>query len=322
MPSPATQIADLIRRTDHFLVASHANPDGDAIGSTVAMGHILTALGKNFTLYNTTGLPHQFDWLSLPGPMHSTLDGVEADLVLILDCGTESRVGPELHKVMGDRPIANVDHHLGNPNFGQFNWVDDSAPAVAAMVANLADELCVPLTGHLAEAVYLGIVTDTGYFSFDNTTPQVMELAARIIRLGLQPGIVNAKIRNQWSVNRFRLWGKSFSTTEMFFGGKVALAHVTRDMMARTGTTTEDCEEIVNFLRRLRGTRAAVILREEPDGTYKFSLRSVGHDNVQAVAAVFDGGGHRNAAAGTIADSLESAKARLIKALGEGLGLV
>jgi phosphoesterase RecJ-like protein len=322
MPSPVTQIADLIRRTDHFLVASHANPDGDAIGSTVAMGHILTALGKDFSLYNPTGLPHQFDWLSLPGPVHTTLAGVEANWIFVLDCGTEHRVGPELHQVMGTRPMANVDHHLGNPNFGQFNWVDETYPAVAAMIADLADELGLPLTGNLAEAIYLGIVTDTGYFTFDNTDPRVMELAARLIRNGLQPGLINAKIRNQWTVNRFRLWGESFATAEMFFGGQVAVAYVTREMMVRTSTGTEDCEEIVNFLRRLRGTRASAILREEPDGAYKFSLRSTGTDNVQAVAALFDGGGHRNAAGGTIADTLESAKARLVKALGEGLGLV
>ena len=322
MPSPVQQIADLIRRSDHFLVTSHANPDGDAIGSTIALGYILSALGKDFCLYNPTGMPHQFDWLPLPGPMHTTLSGAEGNWIFVLDCGTESRVGPELHKVMGTRPIANVDHHLGNPNFGQFNWVDDSYAAVAAMIAELADELDVPLTGPLAEAIYLGIVTDTGFFTFDNTDPRIMELAARLIRLGLKPGAINAKIRNQWTVNRFRLWGKSFATTEMFFGGQLAVACVTKDMMDRTGTTSADTEEIVNFLRRLRGTRAAVILREEPDGGFKFSLRSTGADNVQAVAVQFGGGGHRNAAGGTIVDELSSAKMRLVKALGEELQLV
>lgn len=322
MPTPVKQIAELLRSSDHFLVASHANPDGDAIGSTVAVGHILKALGKHFDLYNPSGLPHQFDWLHLPGPVHTSLEGLKAEWGIVLDCGTANRVGPELHAAMDRLPLANVDHHLGNPNFGKFNWVDETYPAVAAMVAELADELGIPLVGDLAEAIYLGIVTDTGYFSFDNTNPSVMELAARLIRLGLQPGLVNAKIRNQWTAKRFRLWGESFATTEMFYGGKVAVAYVTRDMMARTGTGTEDCEEIVNFLRRLRGTRASAILREEPDGAYKFSLRSTGSDNVQVVAAQFDGGGHRNAAGGTIADSLESAKERLVKALGEALGLV
>jgi bifunctional oligoribonuclease and PAP phosphatase NrnA len=322
MPSPVQQIADLIRRSDHFLVASHANPDGDAIGSTIALGYILSALGKDFCLYNPTGVPHQFDWLPLPGPMHTTLAGAEGNWIFVLDCGTSSRVGPELHKVMGTRPIANVDHHLGNPNFGQFNWVDDSYAAVAAMIAELAEELDVPLTGPLAEAIYLGIVTDTGFFTFDNTDPRIMELAARLIRLGLKPGAINAKIRNQWTVSRFRLWGKSFATTEMFFGGQLAVACVTKDMMDRTGTTSADTEEIVNFLRRLRGTRAAAILREEPDGGFKFSLRSTGADNVQAVAAQFGGGGHRNAAGGTIIDELSSAKMRLVKALGEELQLV
>lgn len=322
MPSPVTQIADLIRRSDHFLVASHANPDGDAMGSTLAMGYILAALGKGFCLYNPTGLPSQFDWLPLPGPMYTTLAGAEGNWILVLDCGTQQRVGPELTKILGSRPVANIDHHLGNPNFGQFNWVDESYAATTVMVAELAEELGVALTGPLAEAIYLGIVTDTGYFSFDNTNPQVMELGARLIKLGLQPGLVNAKIRNQWNVNRFRLWGESFATAEMFFGGKVAVAHVTRDMMERTATSPSDCEEIVNFLRRLRGTRAAAILREEPDGTYKFSLRSTGPDNVQAVAALFGGGGHRNASGGTIAEDLIPAKKRLVQALGESLGLV
>jgi len=322
MESPVTRIADLIRRTDSFLVSSHANPDGDAIGSTAALGHILAAMGKDFSLYNRSGLPAQFDWLTLPGPINSSLSGIEANWIFVLDCGTQHRVGEELYRVMGTRPIANVDHHLGNPMFGQFNWVDEGYPAVGAMIADLADELEIPLTGALAEAVYLGVVTDTGFFTFDNTSPEVLELAARLIRLGLNPGTVNAKIRNQWSVNRFRLWGESFPSIEMFFGGQVAVAHVTRAMMERTGTTAADCEEIVNFLRRLRGSRAAVILREEPDGAYKFSLRSSGPDNVQVVAALFDGGGHRNAAGGTIRADIGLARKRLVEALGESLGLV
>ncbi|MBU1229335.1 MAG: bifunctional oligoribonuclease/PAP phosphatase NrnA [Proteobacteria bacterium] len=322
MQSPVAKIADLIRRTDRFLVSSHANPDGDAIGSTVALGHILAAQGKDFALYNPSGLPKQYDWLQLPGPIHTTLAGAEANWLFVLDCGTQQRVGEELYRVMGSRPIANVDHHLGNPMFGQFNWVDVSYPAVTAMIADLADELGIPLTGPLAEAIYLGLVTDTGYFTYDNTTPSVMELAARLIRLGLNPGRVNAKIRNQWGLSRFRLWGESFATTELFFGGQLAVAHVTLGMLERTGSTAADCEEIVSFLRRLRDTRAAAILREEPDGSYKFSLRSTGPDNVQAVAALFGGGGHRNAAGGTIAADLETARTRLIEALGESLGLV
>lgn len=322
MQSPVSKIADLIRRADSFLVSSHANPDGDAIGSTVALGHILAHMGKEFFLYNRSGMPNQFDWLELPGPIHSTLAGADANWIFVLDCGTQHRVGEELFRVMGTRPMANVDHHLGNPMFGQFNWVDETYPAVAAMIADLADELEVPLVGPLAEAIYLGIVTDTGFFTFDSTTPTVMELAARLIRLGLNPGLVNAKIRNQWSINRFRLWGESFATTELYFGGQVAVAYVTQGMMARTETTAADCEEIVNFLRRLRGARAAVILREEPDGSYKFSIRSTGPDNVQSVAALFGGGGHRNAAGGTIASDILTAKERLIEALGESLGLV
>ena len=322
MPSPAANIADLIRRSDQFLVASHANPDGDAIGSTVALGHILASLGKEFCLYNTSDLPRQYDCLELPGAMHSTLAGAEFHWAFVLDCGAPQRVGDELYKVMASLPVANIDHHLGNPQFGQFNWVDEKYSAVAAMIADLADELEIPLVGPLAEAIYLGIATDTGFFTFDNTTPEIMELAARLIRLGLSPGAVNGKIRNQWAVNRFKLWGESLATTELFYDGKVAVVQVTQGMFARTGTTAADCEEIVNFLRRLRGTRAAVILREEEDGSYKFSLRSSGADNVQTVAALFGGGGHRNASGGNIRENILSAKMHLVEALGESLGLV
>ncbi len=322
MASPAAAIAELIRRSDQFLVAAHANPDGDAIGSSVAMAHLLAALGKEICLYNATPLPSQYDWLELPCPMHSTLAGAEFNWIVVLDCGAPQRVGDELSKVMGSRPVVNIDHHLGNPMFGQLNWVDEKYPAVGAMIADLADELDVPLTGPLAEAIYLGITTDTGFFTFDNTTPEVMELAARLIRLGMSPGAVNAKIRNQWAVNRFKLWGESFATTELFYGGQVAVVQVTQGMFERTGTTAADCEEIVNFLRRLRGTRAAMILREEPDGSYKFSLRSSGSDNVQGVAALYGGGGHRNAAGGIIREDILSAKMHLVEALGESLGLV
>ncbi len=322
MASPVAAIADLIRRSDSFVVAAHTNPDGDAIGSSVALAHILASLGKEICLYNQTPLARQYDWLELPCPMHNTLVGAEFNWIFVLDCGAPQRVGDELFNIMSTRPVANIDHHLGNPMFGQFNWVDERYPAVGAMIAELADELSIPLTGPLAEAVYLGIATDTGFFTFDNTTPEVMELAARLIRLGLSPGAVNAKIRNQWAVNRFKLWGESFATTELFYDGQVAVVQVTQGMFERTGTSAADCEEIVNFLRRLRGTRAAVILREEPDGAYKFSLRSSGADNVQPVAALYGGGGHRNAAGGTIREDILSAKMHLVEALGESLGLV
>jgi len=321
MPSPIREISEILKNNRSFLVASHVNPDGDAIGATAALGFLLRALGKDVVLYNPSGLPERYAWLALPGPLSTRLPEVLPDWTVTLDCGAPERLGPELSARLDPERTVNIDHHLGNPDFGAVNWVDPAEPAVGAMVAKLARELGAPLTGGLAEAVYLAVVTDTGHFTYGNTTPEVLELTAELLRGGLDLEGVNARVNNQWSPRRLELWRRVLGSLELRHDGRMALAVVTRDDLDGTGTTSEDCEEFVNFLRRLRGARVCVLVRQEGPERWKLSLRSQGADDVRAVAAGFGGGGHRNAAGAMIEAPLGTVLTRLTEAVGRMPGL-
>ncbi len=282
------------------------------------MGYILEALGKAFVLLNDSPVPPQYGWLPLPAPLLERPNGAPYDLALVLDCGDVDRLG-SLKDVLDPARMAVIDHHLGNPGFGAVNWVDPKRCATGEMVALLARDLGVPLAGPLAVAVYTAIATDTGFFSFGGTTAECMDIGAELIRGGLDVGTVGAHIKNQWTMGRIRLWSEVLAHLSLRHHGQVGCIRVSLDMFARTGTSAEDCEGLINNALRVRGVRAAVLVREVPEGGVKFSLRSVGAVNIQAVAAAFGGGGHKNAAGGRLALPLEAAADVLAEAVAKAV---
>jgi len=321
MANPAQRISEILKDQNDFLVTSHYNPDGDAIGSTCAVGHILAQLGKRFTLHNPSGLPTRYDHVNLPCPITSSLPETLPKWTIVLDCGAPERMGDQLMARKDETHIINIDHHLGNGDFGNENWVAVKEPAVGSMIALLAKEMNIPLKGPLAECIYLAVATDTGFFTYGTTTPESLELAAEMLRDGLDIARMNMLITKQWSEQRMRLWTEIMSNVELYLDKQVGIASVTKDIFERTGTSSEDTENIINFVRRLRSVRVAAILREEAPDKYKFSLRSYGDDNVQEIAARFGGGGHRNASGGTIEAPLEDAKGMLVDIIGDSLGI-
>jgi len=321
MASPIQRISEILRDEDDFLIASHYNPDGDAIGSTCALGHILKSFGKQFTLYNASGLPERYDFTPQPAGISNTLPATLPKWTIVLDCGADERMGEELLSRAGETRIINIDHHLGNDEFGEENWVASNQPAVGSMIALLAEELSVPLTGPLAECLYMAVATDTGFFTYGSTTPESLELAAQMLRDGLNIAHMNMLITKQWSEKRMRLLTEVLNGVELYLDKQVAVAIITQEIFDRTGTTPEETENIINFIRRLKSVRVAAILREEKKDNFKFSLRSYGDDNVQEIAARFGGGGHKNASGGTIAAPLDEARTMLVDIIGGSLGL-
>ena len=306
----AARLADRIRAHDTILIASHGNPDGDAIGSTAAMGHLLLALGKEVMLYNATGLPEPLRWVPLPGKLHDRVNRLprKPELVIALDCGDMWRLGNDLADAMPRFASLNIDHHLGNPCFGSLdNWVDPSMAATGQMVAALADALQVPLTGELAECLYLALVADTGSFSHGNTTAAVLSLAARLVELGLDAAAVRDKLDNQWSLAKTRLWGRLMQTVRLDAHDEVAVCGVMRADIEAVQAHKDDLEGFVEQMRRLRGVRVALLAREDGPARTKISLRSTGDDDVRSVACLYGGGGHKNAAGATLDLDLASA---------------
>lgn len=314
MPDPRLEIVRRIRAGRNFLVAAHAGPDGDALGATAAMGFILEALGKNFSLVNDSPVPPQYGWMELPAPLIERPLDDDYDLAIVLDCGDAARLG-ELEKLLDPARVAVIDHHLGNPGFGVVNWIDPSRSAAGEMVALIAKDLGIPLAGPLAEALYTAMATDTGFFSFSGTTAVCLELVAEMIRGGLDVGATGARIKNQWSMNRVRLWSEVLAGLTVRCHGQVGTIRVSQEMFARTQTTPEDCEGLINNALRIKGVAAALLVRELPEGGVKFSLRSVGQVNIQTVAKAFGGGGHKNASGGKLGMPLGEAEATLAGAL-------
>ena len=308
MPDAPAELAELLKRYDRILVAAHANPDGDAVGSCVALGWALRELDKNVLLYNATGFPDYLTWLRLPSPLFTSPDRLPSppDLVVGLDCGDADRLGPDLRSLLDAVPTVNIDHHLGNPGYGSlYDWVDPTMSATGEMVGMLAEALGAPLTGVLAEGLYVALVSDTGSFAYGNTTPGAMRMAARLMENGLNVPAVRARLDNSWSEPRLRLWGRLMQEARLLEDGRLAVALVGRALLDELGATREDCEGFVEQLRRVRGVRVALVLREtEPDADgrpgSRAGLRSSGADDVRAVAVQFGGGGHKNAAGATL----------------------
>lgn len=321
MDSPMHDILRAIQAGSRFLVATHVSPDGDAIGSIAAMGHMLQGLGKDVVLFNASGLPEHFSWVNLPGPILTELPTLAGfDAIIALDCGDDRRGGKILQDAMGAHRTFVIDHHLSNPKWGELNWVEVDRSSTCEMVATMALELGIPLTGPLGEAVYLGLVTDTGHFSFENTSPRCMEMAATIIRQGINLARINELIQNQWSLARFKLWGEVLGGLTLHFDGQLGVIRITIEQLSRLGATSADSEGLTNFVLRIKGCKMAQSLREDADGSLKLSLRSVSDVNIQPVAAAFGGGGHKCAAGANLQGDIDEVESALIAALGKILG--
>ncbi len=311
-------IIEHIRETDNFLVLSHVAPDGDALGSMLAMGELLAALGKRVTLFNESGIPSRFAWLAPKREILTALPEEEPDTIIVLDCGSSERTGEVIAPWLASKTVINIDHHLGNPRFGTMNWIEERSSSVGEMIGILSRKLGVPMVGLLGEYVYLALISDTGDFCFNNTRPETLEMAAEILRLGLLPGPFHEQKQSTGTLNQLQMRGEVLQKASLHADGRVTLIAFTREIFQRTGTGPEDTEGLVNTVLYVRGVQVAVSLREEEKGI-KFSLRSKGSVNVQAVAAHFGGGGHRNAAGGTLEMDMDQAKATMLRAVIEEL---
>jgi phosphoesterase RecJ-like protein len=311
--NPRATISNLLREGRSFLVTAHVNPDGDAVGSMSAMGWIVRSLGKECVLYNPSGIPEKFDWLDLPCPVLERADPEAHDWTVVLDCGAGDRLGEDLERRLIPERTINIDHHLGNPHFGRINWVEQDRSSVGEMMALLAQDLRVGLGGALGEAVYLAVYTDTGGFCYSNTRPETLRVAAALLEHGLDLDRFNARLHSQWSLNRLHLHGLAIQGARLYAGGRIGVISASRRAMQATETDSEDCEGLVNYVRQIRGVVVAASLREEAEPQrIKFSLRSWGDVNVRAIAAELGGGGHHNAAGGTLDMDLDGAERTLV----------
>jgi phosphoesterase RecJ-like protein len=295
-----------IRQGNRFLLTSHVNPDGDAIGSEVGLARLLRGLGKGAVVWNRDETPT--DYRALPGSERIHI-GPEPpagfperfDGIIALECPTFDRCGLDEALRASGLPLVNVDHHLGNQHYAAVNWVDPGAPAVGEMIFRLARTLKVRIPEDMANALFLALVTDTGGFRFSNATCAAFEAAAALVNVGARPDVVARWLYESRSEASVRLLGRMLESLELHAGGRIATALLTRGMYAAAGAGHGDAEGLIDHPRSIAGVDAVALVRETDDGQAKVSLRSRGDVNVEQIARRHGGGGHKNAA-GYVAD--------------------
>ncbi len=305
----------LLRRAEGVLVTSHAGPDGDAIGSELAVAELVEALGRKAVVVNRD--PHPAPLEFLPGIerilVQETIPTNDAfDLAVVLECPGLDR--PGLAGLEG-LPILNIDHHLGNARYGTVNYVDEDAPAVGEMVLHLLDAAALPLTPTMATNLYVALVTDTGDFRYANATPRAFRAAARLVEAGARPEAIAEALWEQVPARIVRLQTEVLATLTFHANGRLAVVWCDGAMLERAGAYPQDTENLINIPRAIAGVRVAAFFKAFAPGTVKVSLRSRGSVDVQGVARAFGGGGHTNAAGCTVAGELAQVQARVLAAL-------
>jgi len=315
--TPLQQIGRLVRQGRRFLITSHARPDGDAIGSQLALALALRALGKTVRLVNRDPVPAYC--LPLPGTADiEVADSVtgEFDAAFVLECGDLSRPG-----VAGlDRyRVVNIDHHIGNTGYGAVNWYDQSAAACGELVLELIDELGLRLTRDIATHVYVAILTDTGSFRHSNITARTFDICRRVAEAGVDAAAVARQVYDSGSAGKLRLIGALLAGMALEAEGRLAVLYLDDEMLRSTGSTRDDTEGLINLPLTAREVQAVVMFKAERDGEVRVSLRSKGDVDVRAVAAGYGGGGHTNAAGFTVAGSYPDVRARIVSEVAEAI---
>ncbi len=305
------KVLSLFENEKTFLIATHINPDGDAIGSAIALSLALESMGKETFIYDRDPVPRYYDFL--PGHDRFRADVKNmlsvSPVLILLDCNGPARAAIEEYVF---RHSLVIDHHETETDFGDTRWINQGAAATGLMIYFLIKSLGVTLTKDMAVNLYTAISVDTGTFRYSNTTAEVLRASADLIESGAEPNRIADYLYETWDRKRFQLFVRTLNTLEI--RDDIAMIHITKDMFRKTGTRAEDTENFANFPRVIRTVKISALLRELGNGEWKVSLRSRGDVNVARVAELFGGGGHRNAAGYKIRADLGSLKEVLIKA--------
>jgi bifunctional oligoribonuclease and PAP phosphatase NrnA len=314
-PNDIRVVLNAIERGNRFLVAAHARPDGDAIGSILACGMMLQQLGKRADMVSCDRVPVLYQNLPCVDSIRVTdcIDG-EYDAVILLECDGTERTG--LRGLEG-RFTINIDHHFSGKNFADINWIENDACAVAAMVYELAQLAGVRVTREMATCLYTAVLTDTGTFCYAGTDAHTFEVAADLVRHGADPVSIAQHIYFSNPASKMRLLGSALHNLHR--EGRLAWMWITYDDLLHTAAAEEDCEGLVNYAIGIAGVDVAVFLRELKDHRIRLSLRSKGEINVARIAESFGGGGHSHASGCTVDGPLPVAAERILSQLRESI---
>jgi phosphoesterase RecJ-like protein len=294
-------VAGELRTGDRFLLTTHENPDGDALGSMLATHRVLEALGKDSVMYlgaKEFPLPVEYQFLPLEEVFHEPPADVDSRVVVFLDCGNIDRMPVDF--LRDDGKLINIDHHHDNTRFGTINLVDVEASCTAEIIYDLAGILGVDLTLEIANALYVALVTDTGKFMYENTDARSHRMAAGLIEAGVQVNEIYRRLYEHAPPEKLKLLARALERIEQRDEGRLAVTYISTEDYAMTGASESLTEGIIDHLRTIDGTRVAAVVRDQGErgrSARKVSMRSTdGEVDVSAIARVHGGGGHRRAA--------------------------
>ena len=315
-PNAVGAIRDAIMQRGRFLISSHARPDGDSIGSQLAMAYALRVLGKNAQIVNSDPPPDHYyefpgvDEIAIRDRVDESWGAFDAEI--IMECGDLQRTGVA---GLGRAFIINLDHHVGNTMFGDINWFDGTASACGELVFDVIQALEVPLTPEIATHIYLAILTDTGSFHHSNITPRTFDICRRVTEAGVNPATMARRVFDSNSYGKLKLIGSLLHAMELEGNGRLAVLCLTQASLDRADSTLNDTEGIINLPLTARDIQAVVFFKALDGNLVRVSMRSKYDVDVRAVAAQYGGGGHTNAAGFTVSGDVRDVRGPIIDKL-------
>ncbi len=327
MTIPWSRFAEIVRLHDRFLLTVHIRPDGDALGSELAMAAILESLGKDVVMCNGFPVPPNLRFLD---PSHKLkqlgvdIDAKELDdrqVLIILDTTAWAQLGTMAEVVKTTKALKVViDHHVSADDLGAELFKNTDAEATGRLVVEAADHLGVALTPAIAAPAFVALATDTGWFRFASATADTLRLAARLVEAGAVPHNVYRELYETDTLARLRLIGQAFAHANTDLDGRLIYTWLTQADFAASGAASSDSEDVINMTLTVGGTQMAIILVEQATGGFKVSFRSRCDVDCSAIAEHFNGGGHKQAAGAMLNEPLASAQAKVLQAVRAAMG--
>lgn len=317
--SKFSEIAEVLRTRQRFVVMSHLRPDGDALGCAIAFGLALKALGKDVTVWNQDGVPEKFHYL--PGweiVQQPPAEPRDFEVAVALDTAVQNRIGSCAQAIRHADCWINIDHHISNDRYGDLTYVDATAPAAGQVLYEFFTQQGFPISPAMADNLFVAISTDTGSFQYPSTTARTYEIAASLIRAGVKVGELSQKMYESYPRRRLELLRAVLNAQRFTEGGKVASFSLSLAMAAAAGSRPEDTEGLIDYIRAVEGVVVAAFFEELPEGRVRISLRSKdARADVCKVCQSFGGGGHVLASGARAEGTLADVEARVLARIAE-----
>jgi bifunctional oligoribonuclease and PAP phosphatase NrnA len=311
MTETIQNIVEEIRNNHSFLLTTHEGPDGDAVGSSLALASILRKSGKDVVVHYSDPVPDLYRFLPGVDSVQAHIPDRDFNVAFVLDIGELRRAGEEFYRFGRIGKTINLDHHLACENFGTHNLIDSTAAATGVLVYRITSALGYCIDLETALCLYVSIITDTGSFRYSNSNREAFTIAGEMIELGVNAWDVAEQLYENQPRKRLELLARCLPTLEVIKNGLAASVTVTLDMYAATGANSELTDGFVNYPRSIRGVEVAIFFRQIEDGRVKVGFRSKGKVNVAVFSAAMGGGGHHNAAGCTVVGTIDEVKARV-----------